>query len=287
MGASGAFFCAQNRVTISEMIDTILGQKGKMSQSFVEARRVPVTSVVAGPCVVTQLKTPEKDGYWAVQIGFGEKKIKNVTKPLQGHLKGAIKDKKAPRFLKEVRLSEDSGLKVGDQVLLTDVFKVGDFVAVVGTSKGKGFQGVVKRWGFHGGPRTHGQSDRERAPGSIGQTTTPGRVFKGKHMAGRMGGDRVTVKNLQVISVDPEKGEIEISGAIPGTTGGLVILKRLSSGELEGIETVQAQVVEGEAPPAGEGAEASGESKPEDQVPAAQEAPKAAEAVKPEGGKNA
>ena len=286
MGASGAFFCALKIVKLEEMIDTILGQKGKMSQSFVEARRVPVTKIAAGPCVVTQLKTPEKDGYWAVQLGFGEKKIKNVTKPLQGHLKGAIKDKKAPRFLKEVRLSEDSGLKVGDQVLLTDVFKVGDFVAVIGTSKGKGFQGVVKRWGFHGGPRTHGQSDRERAPGSIGQTTTPGRVFKGKHMAGRMGGDRVTVKNLQVISVDPEKGEIEISGAIPGTTGGLVILKRLSSGELEGLEQVQAQVVEGEVP-AGEGAEAAGESKLEGEAPATQEAPKSPEAAKPEGGQNA
>src|SRR3989304_6688523 len=221
MGASGAFFCAQNESKHKEMIDTILGQKGKMSQSFIEARRVPVTAVVAGPCVVTQIKTMDKDGYWAVQLGFGEKKIKNTTKALQGHLKGAIKDNKAPRFLKEVRLTEDSGLKVGDQVLLSDVFKKGDFVAVVGTSKGKGFQGVVKRWGFHGGPRTHGQSDRERAPGSLGQTTTPGRVFKGKKMAGRMGGDRVTVKNLQVVSVDPEKGEIEISGAIPGTTGGL------------------------------------------------------------------
>src|SRR3972149_9259794 len=187
------------------MIDTILGQKGKMSQSFVEARRVPVTAVVAGPCVVTQLKTPEKDGYWAVQLGFQEKKIKNVTKPLQGHLKGAIKDKKAPRFLREVRLSGDSGLKKGDQVLLSDVLKVGDFVAVIGTSKGKGFQGVVKRWGFHGGPRTHGQSDRERAPGAIGSGTTPGRVYKGKKMAGKMGVKRVTVKILKVLAVDREK----------------------------------------------------------------------------------
>src|SRR3990167_8350700 len=123
MGASGAFFCALKIVKLEEMIDTILGQKGKMSQSFIEARRVAVTKIAVGPCVVTQLKTPEKDGYWAVQLGFGEKKRKNDPKPLQGHLKGAIKDKKAPRFLKEVRLSEVSGLKVGDQVLLTDVFK--------------------------------------------------------------------------------------------------------------------------------------------------------------------
>lgn len=247
-----------------------------MSQSFIEDRRVAVTTIAAGPCVVTQIKSPEKDGYWAVQLGFGEKKIKNVTKPLQGHLQKTQKlpdSAKAPtgkqnsktpknedfktqthlpRFLREVRLEKDSGFKVGDMVLLSEIFKVGDFVAVVGTSKGKGFQGVVKRWGFAGGPRTHGQSDRERAPGSIGQTTTPGRVFKGKHMAGRMGGDRVTVKNLQVVFVDPEKGEIGISGAIPGPSGGLVIVKRLSAGELEGIEQVQAQVVEGEAP-AGEG----------------------------------
>jgi large subunit ribosomal protein L3 len=247
---------------------------------------------VAGPCVVTQVQTPEKDGYWAVQLGFGERKIKNVTKALQGHLKGAIKDKKAPRFLREVRMPEDPGLKVGDEVILTDVFKVGDYVAVVGTSKGKGFQGVVKRWGFAGGPRTHGQSDRERAPGSIGQTTTPGRVFKGKKMAGRMGGDRVTIKNLQVISMDPEKGEIELSGAVPGSTGSLVILKRLSSGELEGIEQVQAQVVEGEAP-AGEGAEVAvegSEAKPEGGAPVAQKevkAPEVKEVAKPEGGQNA
>lgn len=252
-----------------------------MSQSFVEARRVPVTKIVAGPCVVTQVKTLEKDGYWAIQLGFGEKKIKNITKPLQGHLKAA---KSAARFLREVRLTEDSGLKVGDNVILSDVFKVGDFVAVVGTSKGKGFQGVVKRWGFAGGPRTHGQSDRERAPGSIGQTTTPGRVFKGKHMAGRMGGARVTVKNLQVIGLYPETGEIEISGAIPGPTGGLIMLKRLSSGELEGIEQVQAQVVEGELP-AGEEAATEGETKPEGEAPKEAKAPQAP--VAQEGGQNA
>jgi large subunit ribosomal protein L3 len=265
------------------MLDAILGTKGKMSQSFIEDRRVAVTKVAAGPCVVTHVKTPGKDGYFAVQLGFGERKIKNTTKALQGHLKGAIQKNKAPRFLKEVRVSEDPGLKVGDKVLLTDVFKVGDYVAVVGTSKGKGFQGVVKRWGFAGGPRTHGQSDRERAPGSIGQTTTPGRVYKGKKMAGRMGGDRVTVKNLQVVSLDPEKGEIEISGALPGGVGSLVMLKRLSSGKLEGIEKVQAQIVEGEAP-AGEGAEAEGETKPEGEAPAPAET-KTQEA--PQGGQNA
>ncbi|OGM89584.1 50S ribosomal protein L3, partial [Candidatus Woesebacteria bacterium RIFOXYD1_FULL_46_19] len=143
---------------------------------------------------------------------------------------------------------------VGDTIAASDIFSVGDIIQVTGTSKGKGFAGVVKRWGFAGGPRTHGQSDRERAPGSIGQTTTPGRVFKGKKMAGRMGGERVTLKNLQIVSVNPETNEIEISGPVPGIPGGLLVIKRLSEGKLEGIQEVQAQVVEGEAP-AGEGAE--------------------------------
>lgn len=256
------------------MIDTILASKGGMSQTFVEGRRVPITKVMAGPCVVTQIKKEDKDGYWAVQLGFGEKRIKNVSKPLQGHLKSLIKDKKAPRFLREVRLEKEPEFKVGDIVSASDIFNKGDVISVSGTSKGKGFAGGVKRWGFAGGPRTHGQSDRERAPGSIGQTTTPGRVFKGKHMAGRMGGEKVTVKNLQVVSVNPETNEIEILGAVPGIKEGLLIVKRLSAGKLEGIQEVQAQVVEGEAPAPEAGAE--GEAKAEEAAPAA-EAPKAEE----------
>jgi len=221
-----------------------------MSQTFVEGRRVPVTKVVAGPCVVTQIKKEDKDGYWAVQLGFGEKRIKNVTRPMQGHLRGVIKEQKAPRFLREIRLENEPTFKVGDIVSASEIFKVGDIIQVTGTSKGKGFAGVVKRWHFAGGPRTHGQSDRERAPGSIGQTTTPGRVLKGKKMAGRMGGERVTLKNLQIVSVNPETNEVEISGPVPGVTGGLLIVKKLSAGKLEGIQEVQAQVVEGE--PVGE-----------------------------------
>ena len=221
-----------------------------MGQTFVEGRRVPVTKVVAGPCVVTQIKKEDKDGYWAVQLGFGEKRIKNVTRPMQGHLRGVIKEKKAPRFLREIRLENEPTFKVGDIVSASEIFKVGDIIQVTGTSKGKGFAGVVKRWHFAGGPRTHGQSDRERAPGSIGQTTTPGRVLKGKKMAGRMGGERVTLKNLQIVSVNPETNEVEISGPVPGVTGGLLIVKKLSAGKLEGIQEVQAQVVEGE--PVGE-----------------------------------
>lgn len=215
-----------------------------MSQTFVDTTRVPVTLVKVGPCIVTQVKKEDKDGYWAVQLGLGSKRIKNMTKPLQGHLKGAIKDKMAPRFLREVRLEKEPEFKVGDEVKVSDVFKAGDVVAVTGTSKGKGFAGVVKRWGFAGGPRTHGQSDRPRSPGSIGQGTTPGRVRKGKKMAGRMGGETVTIKNLKVVSIDEEKNEMAILGAIPGVPRGLVIIKKIASGKLSDLaqEVEQVQV---------------------------------------------
>lgn len=238
------------------MLNTILGTKKEMSQTFVEDTRVPVTMVKAGPCVVTQVKKQDSDGYWAVQIGFGEKKIKNTTKPLLGHiskawpsgLKGAKKkDKKAPRFLREVKMDAEPDLKVGDEIKVTDVIRPGDTVSVTGTSKGKGFAGVVKRYRFAGGPRTHGQSDRERAPGSIGQGTTPGRVHKGKKMPGRMGGDTVTTKNLTVVSVDADKNEIAISGAVPGSSGGLLTINKIASGKLKDLvkDVAQAQVVEG------------------------------------------
>ncbi len=234
------------------MIKSIIATKLGMGQTFVEGRRVAITNVLAGPCVVTQVKSMDNDGYWAVQLGFGERRIKTISKPLQGHLRPVltgrdhVNDRRllmAPRFLLEVRLDKEPDLKVGDIVKASDIFQKGDIVSVAGISKGKGFAGGVKRWGFHGGPRTHGQSDRERAPGSIGQTTTPGRVLKGKHMAGRMGGARVTVKNLQVVSVNPETNEIELSGPIPGIPGKPVLINKLSSGKLEGITEVQAQVV--------------------------------------------
>lgn len=212
-------------------MNTILGIKKSMGQAFVKGVRVPVTKVVAGPCVVTQIKKIDTDGYWAVQLGFGEKKIKRVTKPMQGHLKGATKKKMAPRFLREVRLSEEPKFEVGDEIAVSDIFGEGDTVSVTGISKGKGFAGVIKRWGFAMGPRTHGQSDRLRAPGSIGQGTTPGRVWKGKKMAGRMGGNTVTVKNLKIISIDPKNNELTISGPVPGTTKGLLIIKKLRGGK--------------------------------------------------------
>jgi len=236
-----------------------------MSSIYVESVRVPVTRVTLGPCVVTQVKKVEKDGYWAVQLGFGIKKIKNLTKPLQGHLKSVIKDKTSPRYLREIRSEKEPEFKVGDQIKVSEIFKKGDVVAVTGTSKGKGFAGVVKRWGFAGGPKTHGQSDRQRAPGSIGQGTTPGRVHKGKHMAGRMGNDRVTVKNLFIVDINPETHEIAISGALPGAQGKLLLIKKLHAGKLSELveetpQVIQEEVIQ-EKTEGGEDGQASPEEK--------------------------
>lgn len=209
------------------MINAILGKKLSQSQIFDEKnQRLPVTIVQAGPCIVTQFKTREKDGYDSVQLGFGTKKEKNIKKPQKGHLKKAGIKGKLPRFLKEAKLEEETKLKLGDEVKAADLFKVGDSVEATGVSKGKGFAGVVKRWGFAGGPATHGQSDRERAPGSIGGTTTPGRVYKGKRMAGRMGQDTVTIKGLKVLEIDKEKHQLVILGLVPGAKGSLLVIKK-------------------------------------------------------------
>jgi large subunit ribosomal protein L3 len=214
------------------MINTLLGTKIKMTQTFEGNVRTPVTVVNAGPCVVTMVKTSDRDGYQAVQLGFGSKKIKNTTRAMQGHLKGATQDNKAPRFLREVHTENEEALKAGDSIKVTDIFAVGDTVQVTGISKGHGFQGGVKRYGFAGGPKTHGQSDRHRSPGSIGQGTTPGRVYKGKRMAGHMGVEQVTVKNLSVVAVNAETNELWIRGPIPGSKGSLVIVKRLSENKI-------------------------------------------------------
>lgn len=214
------------------MINSILGSKQRMSATFSEGARIPLTWVSATPCVVTQIKTQEQDGYWAIQLGTGTKKTKNTSKALQGHLKPSSakasegQDKKSLRYLREIRLDSEPELKVGDKVSLSDVLAIGDTVSVTGVSKGKGFAGAVKRWHFAGGSKTHGQSDRHRAPGSIGQGTTPGRVYKGKHMAGRMGSERKTIKNLKVVALDAEKNLVGIKGAIPGTVGSLVIISK-------------------------------------------------------------
>lgn len=196
----------------------ILGTKENMTEFFTEeGKAVPVTIVSAGPCVVTQVKTKEKDGYSAVQVGFGKRREKNINKAQKGH----FKDLGSFRYVKEFRLEEDSSHKVGDKLQVGDIFEAGDIVRVSGTSKGKGFQGVVKRHGFAGGRRTHGQKHSEREAGSIG-ATGPARVFKGTKMAGRMGGDRVTEKNLKIVSVSKDSNIVFISGAVPGIRGGLI-----------------------------------------------------------------
>lgn len=183
---------------------------------------VPVTLISAGPTVVTQVKTKSTDGYDAVQIGFGSKNAKNVGKAQKGH----FKDLGNFKFVREFRPDQDITCKVGDTFTVADLFAVGDKVVVSGTSKGKGFQGVVKRHGFGGGPRTHGQKHSEREPGSIGGGLRT-RVPKGMRMAGRMGSDRITQKNLEVVFIDPEQNLILIKGAVPGVRGSLVeIMKK-------------------------------------------------------------
>ncbi|MBP6888849.1 MAG: 50S ribosomal protein L3 [Candidatus Pacebacteria bacterium] len=199
----------------------ILGTKVNMTQIFDDKGLVhPVTVLQSGPMVVTQVKTVATDGYNAIQIGFGVKADKNINKPEKGHMKtGSF------RFLREFRTDEEPTVKVGDSVDLS-TFAPGDMVVVSSISKGKGFQGAVKRHGFKGGPRSHGQKHSEREPGSIGGAGRDGgRVAKGKRMAGRMGGDRITTKGLTVVSVKPETGEIFVRGAIAGRKGTLVEVK--------------------------------------------------------------
>jgi len=198
----------------------ILGTKLNMTQIFDEDGNVhPATVVTAGPVVVTQVKTKEVDGYEAVQVGFGERKTKNINKAQQGHYKDL------GNFAHVREFEQGGDMKVGDKIDVS-AFAVGDMVTVSAVSKGKGFQGVVKRHGFHGGPRSHGQKHSEREPGSIsGGTREGGRVPKGMRMAGRMGSDRITTKNLKVVAVDPENGHIFIQGAIAGRRGTLVEIK--------------------------------------------------------------
>lgn len=201
----------------------ILGKKVGMTQIYGEnGEIIPVTVVQAGPCFVTQIKTKERDGYSAVQLGFDEVKPARLTKPELGHLQKA--DAPALRHLREFDLTDGDGLEVG-QRLDASLFQAGDIVDVTGTSKGKGYAGHIKRHNFSRQRKTHGQSDRERAPGSLGAGTTPGRTFKGKRMAGRMGGDRVTVQNLKVVLVDAERNMLAIKGAVPGANDGLLMIR--------------------------------------------------------------
>lgn len=204
-------------------MDGLLGRKVGMTQIFAENGRVQAVTVIeAGPCVVTQLKTPEKDGYTAVQLGYGEHR--HINKPEAGHLKASG----AAHLRHLVELRQDDGaadFTLGQQVTV-GLFQPGDEVDVTGTSKGKGFAGVVKRHHFRGGPKTHGQSDRHRAPGSIGPGTTPGRVYKGTRMAGRMGNERCTVQRLLVVGRDDERNLLLVRGSVPGPAGRLVIIRR-------------------------------------------------------------
>lgn len=201
----------------------ILGKKVGMTQIFdAEGVAVPVTLIEAGPCYVTQRKTVETDGYNAIQLGFGETTEKRLNKPISGHLTKAG----APpvRHFREFRVDNPTEYEMGQEIDVS-IFAVDEMVDVTGISKGKGFAGVVKRHGFAGGPKTHGQSDRWRAPGAISAGSTPGRVFKGTRMAGRMGNERVTVQNLQVALVDAEKNLLAVKGAVPGAKNGLVIVR--------------------------------------------------------------
>jgi len=201
----------------------ILGKKVGMTQIFDERGEViPVTVIEAGPCFVVQKKTIERDGYEAIQLGFEEVKPKRLTGGQRGHLR---KSNLPPlRYLREIRASDLEEYEEGQKITVS-VFDVGARVDVVGTSKGRGFAGAIKRHGFKRQPKTHGQSDRERAPGSAGSTTTPGRVYKGKRMPGHMGNARVTVQNLQIVLVDPERNLLAVKGAVPGARNGLLIIK--------------------------------------------------------------
>jgi large subunit ribosomal protein L3 len=202
----------------------IIGKKVGMTSVYnAEGKNIPCTVIEAGPCVVTQVRTVEKDGYEAIQLAYDEKKEKNTSKPMKGHFAKAGTTPK--RKLVEFKSFADA--KVIGDVLNVELFSEGDLVDVVGTSKGKGFQGVVKRHGFAGvGGQTHGQHNRLRAPGSLGASSWPSRVFKGMRMAGRMGGDRVKIQNLQILKVYPEQNLLVVSGSVPGAKGSYVILEK-------------------------------------------------------------
>ena len=200
----------------------LIGRKVGMTQIFDEEGKViPVTAIEVGPCTVTQIKTVEQDGYTAVQLGFGDVKERKLNKPELGHLS---KNKLAPKkYLREFRLDSVEGMKVGDE-LKADVFAAGDKVDIQGTSKGKGFQGVIKRHGQSRGPMGHG-SMYHRRPGSMGPTSTPGRVFPGKNLPGHMGVETVTIQNLEVVKVDLDKNVILVKGSVPGAKGAILKIK--------------------------------------------------------------
>lgn len=202
----------------------IIGRKVGMTQIFDEKGNIiPVTVIQAGPCFVTQVRTADKDGYVAVQLGYGETKPKHLTQGQLGHLRR--NNLPALRILREFRVKDDEVSVSEGQEIKADVFTKGERVDVIGTSKGRGFAGGIKRHGFKRQPKTHGQSDRERAPGSVGQNTFPGRTMKGQRMAGHYGNERVTIQNLEVVVVDAERNLLAVRGSIPGAKNGLVLVK--------------------------------------------------------------
>jgi large subunit ribosomal protein L3 len=204
------------------MLKGLIGKKIGMTQIFVEGKALPVTLIEAGPCYVTQVRLPGKDGYSAVQLGFDEVRPKVLTGGQLGHLK---RNTLPPlRFLREFRLKNPE-VSEGDQVNVAQVFSTGESVDIIGTSKGRGFQGGVRRYHFKGAHKTHGTSDRERAPGSRGSTTTPGRVYKGARGPGHMGNRRITAQNLKIVLVDAERNLIGVNGAVPGPKGSVVEIK--------------------------------------------------------------
>jgi large subunit ribosomal protein L3 len=211
---------------MDDMVTTLLGRKLGMTQVWSEDDKlVPVTVIEAGPCVVSQVKTVKRDGYSACQIAFGEVKPNRVKRPQAGHFAKAGVDPRA--HIIEVRLDDDDRVKPGD-VLTVDLFEAGSTVNVTGTSKGKGFQGVMKRHGFRGGPGGHG-SHFHREPGSVGQASTPSRVFRGAKMAGQMGNATATVRNLEVVKIDPEQNLLLVKGAVPGGKGTLLTIRLAQS----------------------------------------------------------
>lgn len=256
-------------------MNTLIGKKVQQTQGFLEnGTRIPVTVVAASGNVIMGFKTQEKDSYSAVQMGFG--KTKKPTKALLGIAKKANLTE-VPSVIREVRVDDTNALELGKTVNVDEVFKPGDIVNVTGTSKGKGFAGGVKRYNFRGGPKTHGQSDRHRAPGSIGSGTTPGRVYKGKRMAGNMGNDVVTVENLLIIDVDSAKNVLYLKGLVPGILGGVISITKV--GEMKEKNFVPLfKVAEPEPETQEEQAEApveevAQETKTSDEVVPEQEAP--------------
>ncbi len=238
------------------MIEGLLGRKVGMVQAFDEEGRLRGATVIeAGPCLVTQVKTDESDGYCSVQLGFGA--AKRLKKPMRGHMKrlGDL------RHLREFRVDDPGQHRVGERIGV-EIFQPGDRVDVTATNKGRGFAGGVKRHGFRGGPKTHGQSDRHRAPGAIGAGNTPGRVFKGMRMAGHMGGEQVTVRNLEVLQSNPARGILLVAGSVPGARNGLVKI-RYSKKSLEVARGRKTETSKTKAPAAEEEAPLTAEEQTE------------------------